>query len=833
VDEVIEKRLLSKKEKHYPLLASVWEKEQASLETLLSFGEIGVQFRKFQDENDFIKKYPFVPYQFDLFQQCIRALSTHNAFQGQHASVGERSMLGVFQYVVQMIEEKEENALVSFDKLFEGIRSTIKGEIQSAITLAEKNLDNEFAIRVLKALFMVKYYDNFKTTERNIKTLMIDHIHVDLNEHDQKVEEALSLLENQTYIRRNGELYEFLTDDEKDIEKEIKEVDLEDQEIKQLFNEIIFDNIIQDNKIRYQDNKHDYEFTRKIDNAFFGKEKELTVEVITPNFQEQDREEFFQGQTMGHNTLMIMVLPQDNRLLQDIHMYLKTQKYVKQNQSTTNKDNVKRILYDKQQQNIERRRTTVLQLKKLLGESEVYLNGTKQDKRATADGKTRVINEFQKLVKLAYPNLKMIGTIQFNEDTIKNAIRSKDYELFGRDDSSISEAETEIFNFVQRRKKQSDKTILANVRDQFSKKPYGWYPFAIWTLIGKLYKRGKLELRQDGNLLDEEGAIEALLNNRHHNNTILEPQIDIDPKMVKELTKVYQEMFDEPCPYKEAKDVGMAFKNKLQEEASKINKLLQNKAQYHFLGDLDPIVEYMEKLGKKDYTYFLNNLQDFEDHLLNYKEDVIDPIRKFWNGEQKKIYDSISKFFTSDQSNLDYIQSDELETLREVYKHPTPYKGNLIQNAKAAKDALEKKMLQMIEEERDQAIEEVNRAIKGIKSKDEFEKLDQKDQQQVLEPFEKQRNKLKELRFIANIRETKNYIKNDLLNKQLNEMLRLSSPKDDGEVGEPKVHYISRSSVRVDIGKSELENEQDVNEYIEALKKEFLKQLKENKRIRI
>jgi hypothetical protein len=64
-------------------------------------------------------------------------------------------------------------------------------------------------------------------------------------------------------------------------------------------------------------------------------------------------------------------------------------------------------------------------------------------------------------------------------------------------------------------------------------------------------------------------------------------------------------------------------------------------------------------------------------------------------------------------------------------------------------------------------------------------------------------------------------------------MLRLSSPNDDGEVGEPKVHYISKSSVRVDIGKSELENEQDVNEYIEALKEEFLKQLKENKRIRI
>ena len=97
------------------------------METLLSFSEVGVQFKGYQNEKDFINKYPFVSYQFDLFQQCIRALSNHNAFQGKHASVGERSMLGVFQHVIQQIETKDQNAFVSFDLLFEGIRSTIRG----------------------------------------------------------------------------------------------------------------------------------------------------------------------------------------------------------------------------------------------------------------------------------------------------------------------------------------------------------------------------------------------------------------------------------------------------------------------------------------------------------------------------------------------------------------------------------------------------------------------------------------------------------------------------------------------------------------------------------
>ena len=315
-------------------------------------------------------------------------------------------MLGVFQHVVQQIEEKDQNAFVSFDLLFEGIRSTIRGELQSAIILAERQLDNQFAIKVLKALFMVKYFSNFKTTARNISTLMIDSIKVDLNEHDKKINEALTLLENQTYIQRSGELYEYLTDDEKDIEEEIKATDIDDGQITNLFKEIIFDTIIGDTKIKYLENKQDYDFTSKIDGVILGKEKELSVEIITPNFQDYDREDFIKSQTMGFNTLLMMVLPDDAHMLLDIRMYLKTEKYIRQNQSTTNKDNVKRILFEKAQQNTIRRTTLVTLLKRLLGESSVYMNGMKQDVNGTSDGKTKVINAFQRLIKLAYPSIR-------------------------------------------------------------------------------------------------------------------------------------------------------------------------------------------------------------------------------------------------------------------------------------------------------------------------------------------------------------------------------------------------------------------------------------------
>ena len=831
VDEVIEKRLLDKTDSAKDILKNFWKTEQSKMETLLSFSEVGVQFKGYQNEKDFINKYPFVSYQFDLFQQCIRALSNHNAFQGKHASVGERSMLGVFQYVIQQIEEENESSFVSFDLLFDGLRDTIRGELQSAIILAENQVDNDFAVKILKALFMVKYFGNFKTTARNISTLMIDGIQVDLTEHDKNVNEALTLLENQTYIQRSGDLYEYLTDDEKDIEQEIKATDIDDGQVTNLFKEIIFETIVGENKIRYLENKQEYEYTTKIDGVILGKEKELVVEIITPNFTDHDREDFFRSQTMGYNTLLMMVLPHDEHMLLDIRMYLKTEKYIRQSQSTTNKDNVKRILFEKAQQNSVRRTTLEKLLRRLLGESDVYMNGMKQEVNGSSDGKNKLVNAFQHLIKLAYPNLKMLGTTQYSEETIKSIIRNNQDDLFGSDDSTMSEAESEVLNIIHRRKKQSDRTSLVDLRDHFAKKPYGWYQNAVWSMAAKLYKRGKVELRQDSNLLDDDEALNAFMNNRYYSNTLLEPQVDIDPRLIKELMTVYRDFFDETCPAKEAKEVAMAFKNKLILEYGWLNQILINRDNYPFISELLPVAEYVEKLTKKDYTYYLTNVKDFEDELLNYKEQLIDPIKRFWNGEQKKIYDSIRVFFNGNQSNLDYVECDELTALKSVMSDKRPYTGSTMKEAKAARDALTSKVLKQIQEEKELTRKEIEKAIERIQSHDDFKELDDPRRKQVLNPLNEELDKLKDQRFIANLRETRANVRNKILNQQLNEMVRLARPPEKDEVAEPIIHYHRMSSIKVDFPKTELKTKDDVDKYIEALKSSLTDLIKQNKRI--
>jgi hypothetical protein len=263
VAEVIQKRLLAKNEDGILAMEGLYHREQNNFGTLFSFGDGSRTYKSFADREHFINSYPFVPYQFELFQSSIVALSEHNAFEGKHSSVGERSMLGVFQHVAIHIEDKEVGQLATFDLMFEGIQTALKSTVQRSILAAERQLGKDsLELKVLKNLFLVKYVTEFKSTLRNLCVLLIDHFDQDLPKLRRQVEEALNVLEQQTYIRRNGDLYEFLTDEEKDIEQDIKNTDVDSQVIADTMAKLVFERVIKNRKIRFDTNGQDYAFPR-------------------------------------------------------------------------------------------------------------------------------------------------------------------------------------------------------------------------------------------------------------------------------------------------------------------------------------------------------------------------------------------------------------------------------------------------------------------------------------------------------------------------------------------------------------------------------------------
>jgi hypothetical protein len=67
-------------------------------------------------------------------------------------------------------------------------------------------------LRILKALFLLKWVREFKATARNVAILLIDRPDIDIRAHEKAVAEALAISRAQSYLQRNGDVYEFLTD---------------------------------------------------------------------------------------------------------------------------------------------------------------------------------------------------------------------------------------------------------------------------------------------------------------------------------------------------------------------------------------------------------------------------------------------------------------------------------------------------------------------------------------------------------------------------------------------------------------------------------------------
>ncbi|WIM05700.1 MAG: BREX system P-loop protein BrxC [Candidatus Nitricoxidivorans perseverans] len=75
VAEVIQKRLLLKNDAGAQQLAAVYAQQSNNFKTLFDFADGAQTYRNFKDADHFVSAYPFIPYQFALFQVAIQGIS--------------------------------------------------------------------------------------------------------------------------------------------------------------------------------------------------------------------------------------------------------------------------------------------------------------------------------------------------------------------------------------------------------------------------------------------------------------------------------------------------------------------------------------------------------------------------------------------------------------------------------------------------------------------------------------------------------------------------------------------------------------------------------------
>jgi len=822
VQEVIQRRLLEKDPQEPEQLIRIYEQDKENFTTLFRFGEGSIQLKGWSDCQTFCGLYPFHPYQLHLFQIAIQQLAKHSIFEGRNMAVGERSMLSVFQEVAKAIKELPVGRLASFDQLYDGIREVIRADKQQTMVTAQNQV-GELELRILKALFLLKWVPQFKSTARNIAILLINEPNFDIRAHEQAVKDALINLESQSYLQRSGEIYEFLTDKEKDVEQEIKRTEVADSVVIKNLHGIVFDDVLRSVKIRFEDNGNDYPFAQKIDDGLIkGKEADVVVNLVTPEHPNYGNEPVLISRNMGGSELMA-ILPAKQRLLDQIRSYLKTDLYIRQNGGGED-ETLNAILAVRTKQNSTRRQEITRLAEDSLRTAVLVVNGQTLSV-GEGDPKNRFSKACQELIRSAFPKLKMIRG-SFSEATVAQVVREQDDLLDGLA-VQLSEAEQEVLVEVERSKNQAERLSAEALVRYFERKPYGWSNWATLTFIARLYRLGKLELREK-ELLSSVEVIEALINSRRLGGVSVRKQEQFDTSTVNALKRFHQDLFNGQSPGTDARSTCEAFRMAMAEEAQDLREMAAQARSYSFLAAVKPWAEQAEAMAKKDDGYLLNQLGTFKDSWLDAEEDLLTPLKQFLNGNQKTVYDQVKAFEARYGDELADLPADLVAPMRTLLASDRPYAGGLIPQATNAMTDLQQQLEQRLQQAQAQALQEISEQEERLKADADFQKLDPEQQAEVLAPTAAAKGDVQGSNKAGTALLRLNRYRSDEVPKQLQRMAALVAPKDAPPA---VITVVAASALKVSCPLSQITNEAELGQWLEALGTAARKELDQGHRI--
>ena len=832
VREVIQKRLLAKKEEEPEVLTEIYDREKDNFQTLYRFGDNSRDFKGWRGSDEFCSFYPFHTYQFDLFQIAIQQLSKHGVFIGKFLSVGERSMLAVFQEVAKTVRNQDVGRLATFDLMYDGIAASIRGDMQTTVKMAERQLGEGLPIRILKSLFLLKWAREFKATPRNIAILLIDRPDIDIRAHEKAVHEALAQLESQSYLQRNADLFEFLTDTEKDIEVEIKNTEIDESQVADLLSKVLFSDVLRDPKIRYEGNGQDYAYSRKLDDELIGREADIALNIITTEHPNHTNATTLAAQNTGKAELLA-VLPADTSLNDQARLFLKTQKYVQQNTGAGDESR-KAILDQRSQQNSIRRNAMQELASQFLSKAPLYLNGSRLDSVGEGDARNRFAKACQELITFSFPCLRMLKG-SYDEISLSAALLDQ-VDLLTSGIQTPSEAEQEILTYVMRNQNNGERTSIEEIVRTFGRRPHGWYPMAVLTLVSRLFRMGKVELRTS-ELLDARAAFDLLKNSRQHGSVKVRLQEQFDATKVNALKTFHHDFFDRVNGGTEARSVGQLTSEALAAEARDLTVLLDQATRYAFLAPLRPIVERLSVLAGKDYTYLLNHLAEFKDELLTAKDDLLSPIKAFMHGPQRAAFDDAMAFLREEEANFAEVPASEVQPLRDLAASAHPYRGNVVPLAKAAVAKLRGILTDLLKAERGQALAILDMHQARLQAIEDFVALAESGRVQVLALTLAAREAVQSARFVTGIRDRLQRYTTQDYPAQLALAAKLAAPPVLGKPGEKNtpptstVRYTPASSLCPQCSLPYIATEADLNQWLAALRKAAQTELEKGNRI--
>ena len=692
VDEVIKKRILAKNDTADQTLRLLYEQKATPLKNKLKFEDLP-EMKLYDSAHDFVDVYPFIPYQFRLLGSVLTSIRQYGA-SGKHLSEGERSMLALFKESAEALQNEKEGALVPFSLFYDALDEFLDAAHRRVIMQAQDNKninpdgsDDCFAVSVLKALFLVKYVKEFqKATVSNLTTLLISDMDEDRLALSQKVQDALDVLIHETLVQKNGDVYVFLTEEEQEIGRDINRQNVELSDIIHRTADMIYTQILTESKYKYPkfNGRYIFGYNQLVDDQPFkvNQNFDIGVRVLTPYYSEGTDEQRLRLMS-GQGREVLVVLPDDREFLNEISQAMKIEKYLRTN-AGAQIERYEAIRTNKSKEMRTRVEHAKIYLTEALKTATIYVNGDAAQLSAK-DVQGRIGEALGRLVDTVYHKLNYIDTACTEDDVAKEFRSSRQMTL-----NAVAEAEPnalaqdDVLSYIDTNSMLHANTSMKSLKDRFTKAPYGFVDDDVEWIVAHLYKKGQISLTLNGVVLALNGTngdeIARYITKKEYLDKLLTSRKE-HPKAewVRTVKEIMRQLFGNSSPTDDEDGLMRACRNACADLAA----TLTTRKQYDYvkpypgkavvekgIAILRPVAQWNAPMD------FYKQMYTRQDDFLDFAEDY-EPIKAFFEGEQKKIFDKALHLMQIYEDSKSFIVNDKVENavsaIYAILRSPKPY----------------------------------------------------------------------------------------------------------------------------------------------------------------
>ena len=851
-DEVIKKRLLSKKDAEYSYLKAKFESQEQSINNKLKFDNHSSSIISgFVNGNEFAESYPFVPYQFILLQDVFENVRLKGE-AGKNLAHGERSLLNAFQEIATRMKDDNTDKIAVFAHFYDTIEKFLDSSVVKTISKSANREDlTKYDVQVLKTLYMIKDIEYVKANIENVTTLFIDDINTVKNEVEEKVKASLTHLERVHLIERLAdETYIFLSDDEQEMNNFIKKISIDEEKVKGQISKALFEDILK-NKTSYKD----FTFNRKFNDYARGNAiNNITLQIYSGDIQPA------KAQMDAADGYLVMLLPSTN------NDYEKAFAYCEQiaNYNRTTKSSItpaqKRILDQKLEQSSEFSKKGKEALENACKKAKFYIQG--KEYTFTGDINNQLERALSTLIENTFTKLHYINS----KISLKEAKEKLlDYVKGGYEDLIDIPADKvnilgveEVKKFLSQNNSYEKKSVRYIV-NEFSKIPYGWNENDTLGIICELVFLKKIKFRYLNGSVDvnDKHFIEKLMKVPEQEKLIAELEIEVPQEIKSKALRIIKEFFGNFEVGNNYDSIADAIRNgiklSMKEPLEQIKARQQRQSnEYPYPGNM----LFMKLKNEMEELIYINDSEQLVKEMIDAEKNLYDwfdkqeELSSFYNKTPIEIFDKGVRFLNDKREELSIVaaRSSDVQTnktqIENILKDEKPYKQ--IPSIELLIKSINEKIEVEKEKEREIQRIEIEKIEKEIESLEDFYSNNPK----ILEFIKEKRRPL--ILTISNFESSESFTSiiatSSLLNSQLDKLNKsiedyskslstanaVSKRIDTSYTVKAKdIKEISISSLinNIDINEAEIDSLPKLENYFDnlknKLKSELLSELKE------